>query len=263
MDLSALASATTGVTALSSVILVSPQQSFGYQPQTSIPVAGLTGPAQEPATLLFHYEGEQSVTLEADITDHFIEDNTTLQDQVALKPIIINTHGYIGELNDVVPPALAPLKKYAEKLTVIGAYTPELSASAIEAYNQAAFIYSAGAALRDSLVSKWSGLENQTKQADKFLQFSGYFSARVLFTVQTPWGAYKNMVIKSLRAIQDAETKVITDFEVSFKQLRFATTEVIENPTSSQGRGANQSAALAKKGAQILSSNTPFRLPQG
>ncbi len=37
------------------------------------------------------------------------------------------------------------------------------------------------------------------------------------------------MAIKSLRPIQDAETDVITDFEVTFKMIRTAATFIVNN----------------------------------
>src|SRR6185312_8744514 len=100
-DLSSLASITTAATALSNLILVNPQKTIGYQPQNAPSNNGQT--AQLGPSLLFHYEGEQTASLESDITDHYIENNTAIQDQIALKPVIITTHGFIGELNDIPP----------------------------------------------------------------------------------------------------------------------------------------------------------------
>src|ERR1700729_4349756 len=120
-NISALSQVTTAATALSNLILVSPQSTIGYQPQNA-PLAN-GSPTQPPPSLLFHYEGEQVVSLQSDITDHYIEDNTALQDQIALKPEEVTTHGFIGELNDVAPPILAAVQAIADKLTVIDAYT--------------------------------------------------------------------------------------------------------------------------------------------
>lgn len=275
MDLSTLSNATSTVGALGNLILVTPQEVVGYQPQSKTTPDGQVGP-KLPA-LLFHYEGEQSVTLESDITNHFVEDNTAVQDQIAKKPIIINTHGFIGELNDVVPKSLVPIKKIADKLTVISAYTPVLSESAINAYNQAAFLYSSAKTLADSAVSSWNALTGnktgftdsngtffpiQSKQQQYYKDLAGYWENRYLFTVQTPWAIYQDMAIKSLRAIQDAETKMITDFEISFQQIRKATTETLINPDNNQGRAFFQSSSLTNLGNQILkpSSTNPLSL---
>ena len=270
-NISALSTVSTAALSLSNLILVSPQTTVGYQPQSA------DGKSQQAPSILFHYEGEQTASLESDITDHYVEDNTAIQDQIALKPEIITTHGYIGELNNVTPAALQILKTLADKLTVIDAYTPGLSVTAMIAYNEAFSLYQTGANAINSAVSAWSsingtggenvigsaGIEgnafnpatgeirnNQTKQQIAFQQFYGYWKSRTLFTVQTPWAIFKNMALKNVRAIQDAETRVITDFELSFKMMRFAATT--ENETTAQGRAITQSAGVVD-----LGTNTP------
>ena len=271
-NISSLSQVTTAATTLSNLILVSPQNTIGYQPQNSPTSNGTT--AQPPPSLLFHYEGEQTVMLESDITDHYIEDNTAIQDQIALKPEIITTHGFIGELNDVPPAALAAVKAVADKLTVISAYTPSLSVSALLAYNQAFQLYEVAQNAVNSAVSTWSSITNvggesvigsnglvsqpnQTKQQLMFQQFYGYWRNRTLFTVQTPWAVFQNMAIRSLRAIQDAETNVVTDFEVSFKMLRFASTQIsVFDSSAAQGRLANQSAGITDLGTSTPASST-------
>lgn len=267
-NLSALSPFTTSATALSNLILVSPQATVGYQPQSpsNNPLA------QQPPQLLFHYEGEQTVALESDITDHFIEDNTAIQDQISLKPETITTHGFIGELNNVPPGVLAILKTAADKLVGIGAYTPTLTTNALIAYNNAFQLYQVGSNAVNSAVSAWSSIIgtngenvidltgiatqnlNQTKQQIAFQQFYGYWRSRTLFTVQTPWAIFKNMAIKSLRAIQDAETRMITDFEVTFKMIRTADT-LTTSPVSLtfQGRSAAQAASITDLGTSTPS----------
>lgn len=255
MDISSLTQNVNSASGLANLILVTPQTNIGYQPQNKPTKDGSTSAL--PAAILFNYEGEQSVMLESDITDHFVEDNTTIQDQIALKPETISTHGFIGELNDVVPKALQSLKTAADKLTVVSAYVPVLSATAILAYNNAAFLYASGSQVTKAAVAGWNSITggqstvNQTKQQIAFNQFYGYWQNRTLFTVQTPWAVFNDMAIKSLRAVQDAETRVITDFEVTFKKMRFAQTITLSttiDSTNFQGRSAAQSAGLTDLG---------------
>jgi len=259
INLTALAPATTAATTLSNLILATPQENLGYQPQNPPTKDGVV--AQTPPTLLFNYEGEQVVALESDITDHYIEDNTAIQDQVSLKPEIITTHGYIGELNDVVPKALRPLKLLADKLTVLTAYTPQLTETALIAYTQAFFAYQVASQAINAGVSAWSSIIGnnaavQTKQGAMFQQFYGYWRSRTLFTVQTPWGIFQDCAIQRLRAVQDAETRVITDFEVTFKKLRFAkTTSISAQTTTLQGRASPQASGLVDCGASTPTSS--------
>lgn len=270
MDLAGISNLTTAATALSNLILVSPQKTVGYQAQnapswkkdTTIP----------PAAILFNYEGENVAEMSSDVTDHYIENNTSVQDQVSLRPIIVRTNGFVGELNNVAPAALVPVQQLAQKLVSIGAYTPQLSATAALAYSEAFFAYQIAMNIANTAVSSWSTINgkggqsvingsgitpqpNQTKQQEFFQQFYGYWQKRTLFTIQTPWAIFQDMVIMNLNAVQDPETRVITDFNLTFKQLRFATTLQDPNTLNSsnfQGRAGFQSSSLVDLGTSAL-----------
>lgn len=268
-NLSALSNAVTAATGLSNLILVTPAQTVGYQPQNAPNPDGTPSTSQQPPSFLFDYEGEQTTTLDSDITDHYVEDNTAIQDQIALKPVLVTTHGFIGELNDVAPAFLAPVKAIADKLTVVSAYSPQASETAILAYDNAFQLYQVGQNAVNAAVSAWTSLTsgqgtsvitgnaffpialeaNQTKQQTAFQLFYGYWTSRTLFTIQTPWAIFQNMAIKTLRSIQDAETRMITDFEISFKQIRTASTALTPPQSAvSQGRLSAQSSLLTNQG---------------
>jgi hypothetical protein len=276
VNLSPLATVTTTATALSNLVLVTPQQVLGYQPQNGFITDNKT--TQSQPSLLFHYEGEQTVTIESDITDHYIEDNTAIQDQVSLKPEIVTTHGFIGELNDIAPIGLQLAQSAVSKLTTISAYTPALSVTALIAYNEAFQAYQIAANAVAAGVSAWGTISGtsagesvignlglfeqptQNRQQRAFQQFYGYWSNRILFTVQTPWAVFQNMAIRSLRAIQDAETRMITDFEVSFKRIRLATTASISQSQALnlQGRLNNQASAVQNNGTVPVVPSVPL-----
>lgn len=258
VNLSALSSITTTATAISNLILVTPNLNLGYQPQQKIFPDGSVS-QQDPA-ILFDYEGEQTGTFESDITDHYVEDNTSIQDQIALRPEIITTRGYIGELNDIAPPLLQSLQAAANKLTVVNAYIPALSTTALLAYNTAFQAYQLASLAGSAGTAAWgaisgNGAQTQTKQQAAFTKFYGYYRNRTLFTIQTPWAIFQNMAIKTLRPVQDAETRMITEFQVEFKMMRFAET-ISTNGLSLQfqGRAANQASLGVHTGA---STGTP------
>lgn len=254
VNLSALSNVTTTATALSNLILVTPNSDPYYQPQTRPVLEGRTNKDPQPTPILFHYEGENTVTLQSDITDHYVEDNTSVQDQISLRPETVTTQGYIGELNDIVPPILAPLKFLADKLTTIGSYTPALSTTALLAYNNAKLIYDTARLALTSAVATWNTITNspqaQTKQQQAFSQFYGYWKTQTLFTVQTPWAIFDNMAIQTLRAIQNPETKEISDFEVTFKKMRFAQTIITGGQALQfQARAIYQNQSLLNAGS--------------
>lgn len=269
MDLSGLSNITASATALSNLALVSPQKTVGYRPQTP----GTTDLTAAPPALLFHYNGEERIDLESDITDHYVEDNTAVTDQISLKPETVTVRGFIGELNNVPPYGLQTLKAAADKLSAISAYAPAVSVTALEAYNAAFEAYQVAANAIDAGVNAWNflsggGGENvigdsglgksfdaatgnvsnwQTRQQVAFQQFYGYWRARTLFTVQTPWAVLQNMAISRLQAIQEDGTTVVTDFVVTFKMIRMADLGTSDG-SNLQGRAGTQASGLVQGG---------------
>lgn len=264
MDLASIAQATNAVTGVigQALILVSPQEPSGITAQfnpNNIPITSDTRSFRNSRTFLFHYEGENTATLQTDITDHYVEDNTSLQDHIAIKPTIITTHGYIGELNDVTPPLLQPLKLIADALKPLAAYTPEITATALIKYNQALLAFEIAQQVANTaaaVIDTITGQGVQNKQQRAFTLFYNYFNSRQLFTVNTPWGQFKDMAISVLRAVQDEETRMASSFEITFKQMRFARNlqiRILKN-----GRLQQQSSDVVKVGSSALNKNLPF-----
>ena len=212
----------------------------------------LAPPAPSPK-FLFNYTGEETVTLTSDITDHFVENNTALQDQISLKPETVTTSGFIGELNNVPPDALKIAKFVADKLGTLAPFVPAVASTAAVAYNTAVSVYStanlaakSAVSLIDTISGKSKTNPVQTAQQKAFTQFYAYWQKRTLFTVQTPWNVFKDMAILSLRAVQEEDTRMVTNFEITFKQMKFAKTTLLG--TNQQGRLASQASAIVEQG---------------
>ena len=157
--------------------------------------------------------------------------------------------------------------------------------TALNAYNEALFLVQTATNLANSAVATWGALSssgsgqsvitgtslakqnNQTPQQTYFQLFFGYYTSRTLFTVQTPWAVFQNMAIQSIRAVQDAETNVITDFECTFKQMNFASTMAVIGNLGSQysgvGRQPNQISPNNYGGQGSLGQNTTFSTSPG
>lgn len=231
----------------------------GVQPQDApLPVNFV--PNAQANAIIFDYEGEQSVTLESDITDHYVEDNSAIQDQIAIRPELITTHGYIGELNDILPASLQFLQTAAQSISYISGYAPSLSVTALNALNQATQAYNTANQLANLAVGTWKSIvggKSQNKQQEKFNQFYGYWQNRTLFTVQTPWNLFVNCAIKSLRAMQDENTQIVTDFEITFKVLRFSNTVIAGGVQLGQSYFNNY---LAQNSPLKLGASAPLNL---
>jgi hypothetical protein len=80
-DLNVLAAESVKAVALGNVILVTPQKDIGMQPQNAATNTESNGESgSNPDPLLFHIKTDEKVSLQSDVTDHYIEDNTTIQD---------------------------------------------------------------------------------------------------------------------------------------------------------------------------------------
>ena len=270
MDLSSLSNQMVTAQTLGNLILAWPQDNVGIQPQTKI-YGGKAGTTEK---FLFNYEGVQSIDFDDDIPDHYIEDNSAMQDHIALAPEIIKTVGFISELNNVTPEELTLLKQAAAKLTSLSAYQPQMSIVAARAYNKAMRAYQAVSILADSKIPSFSGLGgvktkkttvinsgdsadnfisnldlgSQNQQQAAFQKFYGYRKKRVLFTVQTPWAIFKDCAIKSMSVTQDEDNNMISSFSITFKPIRIARTKFTEADVDMEGRAFNQTAPLQDSG---------------
>lgn len=255
-NISSLASGAFTIESLSNLILVTPNVDIGYQPQNAD-----GSNEQLPKAFFFDYEGDQTLSLMSEITDHYVEDNKAIADQIALKPEEFTVNGFVAELNDIAPLPLAPIKEVAEALTFVSNYVPEVSRTALIAYDTAKFAYDTANSILNSAVQTFSNITNgsalgtvQTKQQVAFLDFYGYWQARRLFTIQTPWMIMNDMVIKSLKAVQSSETESYTDFEITFKKMRFASSNIVNLSETIgsilSGHSQNQADPKINKGSQ-------------
>lgn len=276
-SLDTLANSMVTAQALNNLILVWPQQKTGYQPESKL-FGGKSGTDER---FLFDYEGDNTITLTSEITDHYVEDNYAISDHIALAPEIITTQGFVGELNNNTNEASPLIKDLANKLGDISAFDPQLSISAQRAYNQAFQAYQALSILKRSSIAAWSNVSagkvqgpteispglsaeqfveatnnfsTQNRQQIAFQKFYGYRKARTLFTVQTPWAIFKNCAIQELVATQPADSRFISTFQVTFKPILTANTGTVDAWDAFQGRLSSQAADVVTSGNNSLDS---------
>lgn len=228
-------------------------------PQTDV---GIVAQLSNDPAFFFHFEGENTADLDCEITDHFVEDNTAIQDQIAIKPEIVTTRGFIGELTDALPLDAINAGQFGKlgrtaisKLILLSDLMPDLTTSALIAYNEAAQAAAAAAIAARAVgngIRAVGGKGTQTEQQKAYTKFKKYRAERRLFTVQTPWEVLKDMAILRLRATQGEETSDITTFDITFKQMRFART-VVQSVVLADGRAAAQNSTEVDQGAQVPS----------
>ena len=180
---------------------------------------------------------DEEIHLTSNITDHYTENNTTIQDNIALPPPEVSTNGLVAELL-LTPTAAgavpAPTGTTANPVDPIVEQGPPLTPQAAQTLEQNAV----AAALAQSPITGANSLAlyqqsqspqqpGQTRQSNAFGFFVQLWLGRQLFTVETPWGFFNNMAMQSLSGRQGKDSRFQTQFSITFKQLRFAGNVVV------------------------------------
>ena len=176
------------------------------------------------AGFVFDINLTESVTHSAQITDHYSEDNTYLQDHIAISPLVIHLTGKVGELVWRKLPITEFLYSMVNRLTPLGVFTPSQSfqaQQAIYAYELANFALESLERSLNNLSDVFKGNETKTKQQDAYTVIEGLFNNRGLITIETPWKTFEDMVIESFSVSQDETTTMETTFNITCKQMRF------------------------------------------
>lgn len=198
---------------------------------TLVSVAGTVG----IAGFVFDIADDETVELDSDITDHYVENGTAIQDHIALRPERVTVRGLVGEYRYIAEDNQTFLEKATKKLTTLASYLPPLSDAATAIYkglqgkNESATL----TALTNSTVSNISNTAMdlfkayrnvnlpQTEQQKAFIYFEALRNSRSLFTIQTPFRYYTDMAIENIKVTQSGFSRDQSEFEISFKKIRF------------------------------------------
>lgn len=165
--------------------------------------------------------GEETLSFDSDVTDHYVESNIAYQDQISLKPKIYTINGEVGELvwyqKDVSNQLFGQV---AQRLEGVISFLPIRSKS----FNQAKKAVMKAAQWVDTIdnaVTKLKNLvpskTNQQKSYEMLLQLR---DARKPINIKTPWGVLENYVITECKITQPKETKDKSQITISFKEFR-------------------------------------------
>lgn len=205
------------------------------------------------AGYLFNIVTDDAVDLESEITDHYIEDNTAIQDHIALKPELISVRGLVAELAGIQV-TQSNISQQTNALPEIPGYLPEFTDGAIQTMVQTEIEPEREkAAISDSQSlfgyynSRAPQEPNQTKQSYVFGYFYQLWKGRQLFSVETPWGIWNNMAIMSLNATQGEDTRTVSDIRIQFKRISKVETVTI-TPGNLAGRATLQRSGVAQNG---------------
>lgn len=205
------------------------------------------------AGFLLDLPEDDTAELESDITDHYLEDNTAVQDQIALRPETVTLTGKVAELVKTVP-ILSTVAVTPNPLPLVDGLEPQFSPGAAQTQAQnASTTAAANAAIADtqSLYGYYNAhvpqQPNQTKQSLVFGYIYQLWLGRQLFSVETPWGTMTNMAILSVSTKQDGVSRSVSDFSITFKKLRTARSLTVV-PGLLAGRSVFQRAPVVNNG---------------
>ncbi len=234
------------------------KDSFNQYIVTPLNAFGLGG-------FIFDIEGDATVNLTADITDHYLEDNSAIQDHIALRPQRITLRNYVGELvyrlDDSTQTAL---QKVAQKLTVIGSYLPTLVAGAQQAKQAYEELTSNtinvdivkklfNAPTLNNVADMWALVKNlnpnASHQQQAYMYFKALWEQRILMSVQTPFEFISNLAIESISARQGEASRSVSDFTITLKKIRTVSiANASFDPQKYQARTQQQAETETKNG---------------
>lgn len=231
-------------------------------------------------------------TLESDITDHYIEDNSFIQDHWALKPEKIVLKNFQGE--SVYTNTTSKIKvKLLPKLEIGGVDSTstltqnnnemmkniikttltqeheQLKNDIIKISKEQKF-NSQGAPIPPPPVPTFSsslpqlntnantGNFSNARQKYAYDYFKKLRANRTLVSCVTPFGSFSNMAIDKIVAFQDEDTKTMSSFTITLKEIRFADTILVSfSQNKYQSRNGIQQAPQVKNKAQSSSQQSP------
>lgn len=172
--------------------------------------------------------------LEAEIPDHWLEDNTAAHDHIAIKPVRVTLSGYVAEVTLpalTIKTLLGALTAATNTLSQLPVFLGTQTAGNTQAINQAisqaqSVVVQVGQTIARAaqLANVLSGLlsgPSRNKQQRAFLQLKAYWQAGIIFTVHTPYETLTNMAIENIRVISPPDSQEWTEFVVRMKQLQF------------------------------------------
>lgn len=201
-----------------------------------------------PITLEVYFDiiQEHSISLQNQITDNYIENNTAIQDHIAKSPLTITLRGMVGELVYKPPTFYNKIKKGLDDLTTdkfgvtvtdklgpIAAILPEVSNLNQIARNAVDYVeasYQRYEKIFKSAKDILNDAENrETRLQEVYRKLSILRRNDILLTVITPYRdvPFDNMAIQSL-SLRQGNENYISDIEITLKQLNFATTYTTE-----------------------------------
>lgn len=217
----------------------------------------------------FHVPQTEMVNFENEVTDHYIDTNSAIQDHIVQKPITITVSGLVGdyfysnnEIEDMVAlitPTLALVKEFLPNITdrtvkrLTDAQSGHINLPNIQIPDENVYLQlQSEKNFEFNIVDLFKLFQNLYKiksaQTRAFIFFECLWKSRARFSVETTWKRYDNMIVQRVQAKRDNNAD-ITEFSITFKQISLVGvyTETIEQ---SANRMIQARSPIANKGLE-------------
>lgn len=201
--------------------------------------------------VLFSYIEDETSTVEASITDNFVESNHAVQDHIAIKPKIYRLRGCVGEVvykgSNEFAKAIADkinshaiLQKTLNVMKPISIISPVISSatqSAINIVNQVESSYNRYKKMIEDnfLPSKQRQLTNKMQQStvadlNRILELRIPVNLKGLkfSTILDKGDNFKRIYYLQSVSAHQGSNDFISDIEVTIKEFRIATTKIVD-----------------------------------
>lgn len=228
-----------------------------YAGEAIVNVLGNTG----IAGFKFHVPEKEQIKMQSDVTDHYVDSGTPVQDHIAKKPITITLNGFQGDYFYSVNQIEDTLAKVIPTLALVKQFIPRLPDSTkqklAQKYLQSSINKEIPVALQNNgteytlnsidLFKLFQDLYKlKSPQTRAFFFLESLWNSDAIFTVETTWKRYNNMLITDITPVRDNNAD-ITEFSVSFKQIN-TTASLVQSLENATGRTRQQLAQIANKG---------------
>ena len=224
---------------------------------------------------LFSIPLEENLELESIITDYLIEENSSIEDNIALSPLRMTLSGVVAELvySDIAATIFS--EKLAAKLNVFTLASPDFGVEVMQYINKAQIEYQQmmnGYERANDIMNAISGILNENLGSGKEAQmdaqqkaFNFFYSvwrSRQLVSVETPWAAFGDCAIEGVSFKQGAQSTEKTELTVKLKVLNFARTKssTYFGVLGGRSKGQNSSKTNPQGGSTRTSSALYDRL---
>lgn len=191
---------------------------------------------------------EHSVSIQNQITDNFLENNTAVQDHIAHQPLTVSLSGLSGEIF-YKPPVQTLNKLYAkynnfvqskfnngtmaneylmsDKLTTITPLIPQVDNVTQIAKNAVQYVESSYKRYEKIVKNIIKKDINETRLWQIYRELKELSDTNTALIVETPFTVLGDMYIQSI-SLRQGNENFITDLEITLKQIQYADVSVTE-----------------------------------